>query len=718
MSHELFYTSAPKGLQPGSRGFCTVASTRNLPAAVAEKLESLSAYRAVFPPHDPRASQNPVVYSHLQLNIAGKVHYVLSRVSAAALDYTQRSNKFAHHVVLTGGELPPGGPAWLLSQPGFMETTWEGPVRWLDAGRVPPHGEASPPPCREWQKRTGDAGWAGVVAESFGNGGRLAYLIIEPGLDPLPLIAEALALLPPRRRWDVTFTTYFAGLPLDVNCVWRCVLKGSPEEKNSRRLPGSLIIDLTSDLGKAGDQPLAVYARTGRRPTAAATSQAAADSHDGPVPLAAPANRNRVAMAAPLVERPFEPEVIRLWPGWATWLPLGLVVGGAVGVSFGYLVRREHVVESGPPPVTSVAPAPEAAIVKPTKQDKVPEGGIGDKAKLERVQADVEAKKLELAKKEGQIDSLKKPLADLSGRLEKVPAVKAGPKGPDEAAKRPQPPPPPAEIAAAPEKCKQISLPERYRSPSSSWEKGKNEWEVSCANGDELSLLNCPDAIDLGKTDGKLVLKRKDKGTKIATISIEPPSLHFAWEDDQAMIKEFRPKLQDAILTIGPPGEPRKAVAFRQAYEPTTELDLKIPNRGDSAFSRPGTTIEVEWVSIPLLEQFNSDVKYRAGIRLDREPIELPYPASQSAKQNKPYSLCSYQLTQGKIELVSQPDPGQQKCKLRVRLKFKATGEKLQEEDILDKLSRMKMKVLSVYTVTDNRWRVNLLEIGPPVSTK
>ena len=39
MSHELFYTSARRGLKPGSQGFCTVGQTRNLPAALAEQLE-------------------------------------------------------------------------------------------------------------------------------------------------------------------------------------------------------------------------------------------------------------------------------------------------------------------------------------------------------------------------------------------------------------------------------------------------------------------------------------------------------------------------------------------------------------------------------------------------------------------------------------------------------------------------------------------------------
>jgi len=44
MSQELINTSAPRGLKPGSKGFCTVAMTAGLTTAWAERLESLSVY--------------------------------------------------------------------------------------------------------------------------------------------------------------------------------------------------------------------------------------------------------------------------------------------------------------------------------------------------------------------------------------------------------------------------------------------------------------------------------------------------------------------------------------------------------------------------------------------------------------------------------------------------------------------------------------------------
>ena len=135
MTQELIYTSAPQGLRPGSRGFCTVVSTQGMAVNLADRLESLSAYRHVFAPQDPNAGLNPVVYSHIRMTVGGRPFHVLSRVAAAGLDYTQRTNKFAHHVVLDVAELAPAGPSWLLSQPGFMQSQWDGQPKVLPVGR-------------------------------------------------------------------------------------------------------------------------------------------------------------------------------------------------------------------------------------------------------------------------------------------------------------------------------------------------------------------------------------------------------------------------------------------------------------------------------------------------------------------------------------------------------------------------------------------------------
>lgn len=280
MTQELLYTSAPRGLKPGSSGFCTVASTQGMAPPLASALESLSAYRHVFRHGDPQADQNPVVHSHVKLRAGGENSYVVSRVADYGQDYSGRTNKLAHHVALRMDERTPAGPARLLMQPHFMETEWDGEPRVLPAGRSAKQGgQANAGVCRHWQDMTGDAGWAGVLAENFlENPEQTAYIVFEPGMDLLPLFAEAIELLPPERRWDVSFSTFFTSLPRGVTCNWRCVLAGSAEANQSRRFVNALRIDLTQDLPPATGGALVEQARTGR---AAQPTSSYADSSDG-----------------------------------------------------------------------------------------------------------------------------------------------------------------------------------------------------------------------------------------------------------------------------------------------------------------------------------------------------------------------------------------------------------------------------------------------------
>lgn len=342
MTQELYYTSAPRGLLPGSGGFCTVAATPGLAPALLERLESLSSYRPLFPPHHPRAADNPVACSHLRVTVGGRTFSLLSRIAPAPLDHTGRTNLFAHHVVLDGSELPEGGPAWLLQHDSFpMASDFHDEPRYLEARR-PPRGGPHTGAARTWKAVTGDEGWAGVLAERFEREPtHPVYLIFEPGLDPLPLLAEALALLSPGRRWEATFSTYFTSLPPGVTCTWRCVPRGSPEALNALRLPDTL--NLCASLGRAPSSALVEAARTGKRPTpsvAAAPRPAArpASSRDTPPP------RKREAKPAPApTDEASEPaRAGRLLP-FLGGLVLGALVMFGVALALWYLPgTRQH----------------------------------------------------------------------------------------------------------------------------------------------------------------------------------------------------------------------------------------------------------------------------------------------------------------------------------------------------------------------------------------
>lgn len=274
MIHEILNTSAPAGLKPGSSGYCTVKSSRGIPGPTMDLLESLSGYRHVFTPGSAEAADNPVNWGHYLLRIGGRLEHVLSRVSDCPLDYSGRSNKLAHHIVLEGAA-GPAGPAWLLGRPGWMINRWDGRVEQFPSARIPPQQPRPAGRCDEWARVTGSAdkaGWAGIMAESFlADPDRKVFLIYPPKIDVLALFEEAIALLPESRRWDVTFATYGASLPKTVDYLWSGIVAGSTEVQQSLRFVNALRIDLTALQPPPPGGALVQTARTGivvKRPTA------------------------------------------------------------------------------------------------------------------------------------------------------------------------------------------------------------------------------------------------------------------------------------------------------------------------------------------------------------------------------------------------------------------------------------------------------------------
>jgi len=262
MNAELLYTSAPAGLKQGSRGFCTVVSTAGMPINLASKLESLSGYRHVYPSGTPDAKKNPVGSSHLRFSLGGRMVSVISRISDYGLDYSQRTNKLAHHIVVDA-PMPPSGPAALLLQSGVMRDAWDGRCATVPPPALPTL-EIPPRVCSEWESMTSDAGWGGVVANTWLRPQpKPLFIVFSEDQAPrlLSLIAESIALLPVRQRWQATFGTYVTNLPPDVDCKVRCVIAGS-EEARMASARGT-VIDLTKTMGPAVDSDETRVARAG-----------------------------------------------------------------------------------------------------------------------------------------------------------------------------------------------------------------------------------------------------------------------------------------------------------------------------------------------------------------------------------------------------------------------------------------------------------------------
>ena len=190
--YELIYTSAREGMIPMRSGFTSVAWTEGFPANLVPILENMSSYTVLFNPGTPDESKNPEAFSYRKLQFGGTLYRIVGRTAFAGLDYTNRTNKIAHHLVFAAGqdELESAGGALAVAfeKSNFTEK-WTQEAHALPVKRAPmcaemPKTAASP----TWKKYTSDAGFAGVLAELFmqcpGGSGGAAYIVSSPGLQP------------------------------------------------------------------------------------------------------------------------------------------------------------------------------------------------------------------------------------------------------------------------------------------------------------------------------------------------------------------------------------------------------------------------------------------------------------------------------------------------------------------------------------------------------
>ncbi len=217
---ELIHTSAPRGLFGGS-GYTTVAATQGMPDALRKVLESLSGYEQVFEYGSPQFHSNPEAYICQPIGqAAGKSWWVISRIVVADKDYTGRSNYLAHHVALDYNELTHAGPAALARTFPWM-SSWAGEPRMLPVRSMPSIAAPAPPMAAPAWTRAGlDAGWAGHLAEQARSRRGIIQLVYPQTVDPLSLIADAVALLPPAERWDARFHTHTSRPRPDQAWAW------------------------------------------------------------------------------------------------------------------------------------------------------------------------------------------------------------------------------------------------------------------------------------------------------------------------------------------------------------------------------------------------------------------------------------------------------------------------------------------------------------------
>jgi hypothetical protein len=264
--YELIHTSAPRGLFGGS-GYTTVAATVGMPEALRKVLESLSGYEQIHDYGAPRFSANPVAFICQPIGqAAGKSWWVLSRVAVADKDYTGRSNYLAHHVALEQNELSQAGPA-ALAKVYPWTTTWTGEPRALAIRTVPaPNAFSETSSAPAWTSVGLDAGWAGHLAEQARSRRGLIQLVYPAGADPLALVADAVALLPPMERWDARFHTHTSRPRPEL--AWALFPADAGISTELVRRPGTVQLGLRPPC--PGNGPLVERARGKLPPTPAA----------------------------------------------------------------------------------------------------------------------------------------------------------------------------------------------------------------------------------------------------------------------------------------------------------------------------------------------------------------------------------------------------------------------------------------------------------------
>jgi hypothetical protein len=212
MIGRIVITSVPQGIDGGT-GFQPVLRTQGLNPSIAKRL----ALRASYPhPYDFGDARNPRVLFHRIETVGDRSIHILGSVRDAGSSYTGRSNHLAELIAIDPAEIRglPGGPVFACRTFPWLGN-WAGKPREVPIAEEPgvpandpddPAASGRSEPCVAWTAATGDAGWAGELAQSFLDG-RRAVVWVNEGVDAAALFAEAMRLLPVSSRWQVEFNT-------------------------------------------------------------------------------------------------------------------------------------------------------------------------------------------------------------------------------------------------------------------------------------------------------------------------------------------------------------------------------------------------------------------------------------------------------------------------------------------------------------------------------
>ena len=267
MAQQLIFTSTPQGLEPGRSGYCTVARHKDLRQRLVRELERLSVYD-----FGQQIGANRVDISvYRKIALGSEEFYVLTKICDAGIDYTNRTNYLAHHLILDGFEIATcPSPAEIFLNWNGWKRKWEEGPRYLTPGEeVALTGFKSKGlvPCKNWLSFSNDPGnAAALVSQSM-----VMPIVIEnvpnQSAHLLQLFAESSALLKiSLDAWDFSFTTFLQGNDDPKSFAWLGV-EGQPAGERLKQGGVRNYIDLrewtASTLSDDTDPALSHVARKG-----------------------------------------------------------------------------------------------------------------------------------------------------------------------------------------------------------------------------------------------------------------------------------------------------------------------------------------------------------------------------------------------------------------------------------------------------------------------
>jgi hypothetical protein len=224
---QLVFTSTPIGLEPGRSGYCTVARSQDLSKKEISEIERLSVLDYSISKSSP-----PKIYSFRIVQTKSSFFYLLSRIKSCGIDYSNRTNYIAHHLIIDPESINNlHSPSEIFQFWEGWKDNWEEPPKYLhddllsELSELNPENQSS---CNSWQIWTGDSKNSKIPLKGYS-----IFRTQKNEEDKLiNLFSESCSSLDQKENsWNYTFTTFLQPTDDSVDFIWIGGWENSPADK-------------------------------------------------------------------------------------------------------------------------------------------------------------------------------------------------------------------------------------------------------------------------------------------------------------------------------------------------------------------------------------------------------------------------------------------------------------------------------------------------------